>query len=243
MQRSPDARALPQRGVEPVGTTGDAPPPAARTFLVLMGAPGAGKGTQATRLAERLGLCQLSTGDLLRDAAKAGTGLGRAAAEVMRRGALVDDATILALVKDELGRPRCARGAVFDGFPRTLAQAEDLERLLTDLGERLRRVILIRVDEEEIVRRLSSRRICESCGRIHAEAPAGAAGEPRCEVCGGPLVQREDDRPETIRRRLEVYRDQTAPLLEWYRARGLLREVDGGGEVARIQERVLQEVA
>lgn len=208
-----------------------------RTFLVLTGAPGAGKGTQATRLAERLGLCQLSTGDLLREAIKAGTEVGRAAEETMRRGDLVDDATILALVREELGRGRCARGAVFDGFPRTMAQADGLERLLADLGERLRGVIVIDVDRDEVVRRLSSRRICEGCGRIYM---GGDGADAPCADCGGRLVQRPDDRPDSIRHRLEVYRQQTAPLLEAYRAKGLLREVGGQGDPERVQERVLR---
>jgi adenylate kinase len=214
-----------------------------RSFLILMGAPGAGKGTQATRLAEALGLCQLSTGDLLREAIRAGSEIGRAAEATVRRGDLVDDATILTLVREELGRARCARGAVFDGFPRTPAQAEGLARLLDDLGERLHRVILIQVDPDELVRRLSSRRICERCGRIYAgEAVAGSAGaDGTCSTCGGRLVQRPDDQPEAIRHRLVVYREQTAPLLEMYRGQGLLREVDGAGDPARIQERVLQE--
>ncbi len=215
-----------------------------RTFLVLMGAPGAGKGTQATRLADTLGLCQLSTGDLLREAIKAGSEIGRAAEATMRRGDLVDDATILALVREELGRARCAGGAVFDGFPRTPAQAEGLARLLTDLGERLRRVIFIQVDQEEVVRRLSSRRICEGCGRIYAGEAAAAGSDGAggtCATCGGRLVQRPDDQPDAIRHRLVVYREQTAPLLESYRAQGLLREVDGAGDPGRIQERVLQE--
>jgi adenylate kinase len=209
-----------------------------------MGAPGAGKGTQATRLAEALGLCQLSTGDLLREAVKAGTPIGRAAEATMRRGDLVDDKTILALVREELERARCARGAVFDGFPRTPAQAEGLEQLLAELGERLRRVIFIEVDEEEIVRRLSARRICEGCGRIYAGAAAPKGGpESTCSACGGRLVQRPDDRPEAIRHRLAVFHQQTAPLLEEYRAKGLLREVDGMGDPERIQERVLQEAS
>jgi adenylate kinase len=221
--------------------TADPAHPAGRTFLILMGAPGAGKGTQATRLAETLGLCQLSTGDLLREAIKAGSEIGRAAEATMRRGDLVDDATILALVRDELGRARCAGGAVFDGFPRTTTQAEGLARLLTELGERLRRVIQIDVDQEEVVRRLSGRRICEGCGRIYAGGPADADASGTCAACGGRLVQRPDDRPDAIRHRLVVYGEQTAPLLDMYRTQGLLREVDGSGDPARIQERVLRE--
>ena len=226
-----------------------------RRFIVLIGAPGAGKGTQAERLAEALGLCKLSTGELLRDAVRTGSELGRAAEERMRQGGLVEDEVILGLVREELGSPRCSRGAVLDGFPRNLAQAEGLERLLAEAGERLERVLAIEVADEEIVRRLSGRRMCERCGRVPAHglgqaaaagravAGAGAAGDGACERCGGSLVQRPDDRPETVRRRLEVYRRETAPLVEGYAERGLLARVDGGGDVARIQERVRKELA
>ncbi len=210
-----------------------------RTFLVLMGAPGAGKGTQADRLAEALGLCKISTGDLLREAIRIGSELGRTAEGRMREGALVEDEVILGLVREELGTARCAGGAVLDGFPRTVAQAEGLEAMLAESGERVGRVVFIDVDEDEVVRRLSSRRICESCGRIGpSDKGAGEAGG--CPACGGRLVQRPDDRPETIRHRLGVFRVETAPLLEVYRGRGLLREVDGGGEVAAVERRVLE---
>ncbi|MFN2432859.1 MAG: adenylate kinase [Gemmatimonadota bacterium] len=211
-----------------------------RRFLVLIGAPGAGKGTQADRLAEALGLCKLSTGEALREAVRAGTELGRAAEQRMARGVLVEDATILELVRDELARDRCANGAVLDGFPRTEAQAEGLERLLAEEGERVERALFIDVEEEEVVRRLSSRRICEACGRIQRPPAAGpgAGGAAGCENCGGTLVQRPDDRPETIRHRLDVFRRETAPLLDWYRAKSLLRDVDGNGDVPRVHERV-----
>jgi adenylate kinase len=228
---------------------------------VLIGAPGAGKGTQADRLAGALGLCKLSTGDLLREAIRLGTELGRAAEGTMREGALVGDDVILELVREELETPRCARGAVLDGFPRNLAQAEGLDRLLGENGERLERVLFLKVDEEEVVRRLSGRRICQSCGRIsqpaaagagilagHVATPAGAGRDSDEDAgthagCGGRLVQRADDRPETVRRRLQVFREQTAPLLELYARRGLLREVDGGGEIETVHERLLREVA
>jgi adenylate kinase len=207
---------------------------------VFLGPPGAGKGTQAVEVARELGLCHVSTGDLLRDAIRDGTELGRAAERTMASGALVADDVILELVREAIGRPGCREGAVFDGFPRTQAQAEGLAALLEEAGAELGRVVLLDLPEEEVVRRLSSRRICERCGRV--STPAGAADET-CGFCGGPLVQRPDDRPETVRRRLRVYREQTEPLLAWYRTRGLVRAVDGSGGIGQVRERVLREVA
>lgn len=214
-----------------------------RSFVALMGPPGAGKGTQADRLAEALGLCKLSTGDLLREAIRQGSELGRAAEGRMREGGLVSDEIILALVREELQAERCARGAVLDGFPRTLPQAEGLERLLAESGEELQRVVFIDVDEGEVVRRLSSRRICEGCGRISDPGTGSTGTRGACGVCGGRLVQRPDDEPETVRHRLEIFREQTEPLLEWYRAKSLLREVNGDGDVARVHSQVLEEAS
>ena len=207
---------------------------------MFLGPPGAGKGTQAVEVARELGLCHVSTGDLLRDAIREGTEIGRAAERTMASGALVADDVILELVREAIGRSPCERGAVFDGFPRTRPQAEGLEALLGGAGAELGRVVFLDLPEEEVVRRLSSRRICERCGRISTPA---AAGDETCGACGGRLVQRPDDRPETVRHRLRVYGEQTEPLLAWYRARGLVREVDGSGGIEQVRERVLREVA
>lgn len=207
---------------------------------MFLGPPGAGKGTQAVQVARELGLCHVSTGDLLRDAIREGTEIGRAAERTMASGALVADDVILELVREAIGRSPCEGGAVFDGFPRTRPQAEGLEALLGDVGAELGRVVFLDLPEEEVVRRLSSRRICERCGRISTPS---AAGDETCGACGGKLVQRPDDRPETVRHRLRVYREQTEPLLAWYRSRGLVREVDGSGGIEQVRERVLREVA
>lgn len=204
-----------------------------------MGPPGAGKGTQGDRLAEALDVPRYATGDMLRAARREGTELGERAAEYMDAGELVPDEVVLAIVREVLSSDRASDGFVLDGFPRTVEQAERLGAILDDLGEDLDAVIYLDVPEEELVRRLSSRRVCSECGEVTA------AGEERtCSACGGDLVQREDDRPDTVRRRLEVYRDRTEPVLAWYRDEtgAPVTEIDGTGTIdevtARLRERV-----
>lgn len=206
--------------------------------LILLGPPGAGKGTQAQRLTEKLGIPQVSTGDMLRAAVAAGTALGREAKAYMDQGALVPDGVVIGIIRERLAAPDCRRGYILDGFPRTAAQAEALGKTLEDLGTPLDAVLSLTVDPDEVVRRLSGRRTCGACGAAyHVEnAPPRRAGV--CDRCGGALVQREDDREETIRKRLAVYRDQTAPLVDYYRGGGLLREVDGRGEIDDIFTRI-----
>ncbi|MFW6206767.1 MAG: adenylate kinase [Gemmatimonadota bacterium] len=206
--------------------------------LVLMGPPGAGKGTQGERLAEAYGVPRYATGDMLRAARREGTEMGRRAAEFMDAGELVPDEVILGIVREALERREAAGGYVLDGFPRTLPQARGLDEILTGRGESLDRMVYLNVPEEELVRRLSSRRVCEACGTVTANARTGEA----CPVdgCNGQLVQREDDRPETVRRRLEVYREQTRPVLEWYRESEVpVEEVDGTGSVETVTDRLL----
>jgi len=204
--------------------------------LILMGPPGAGKGTQGERLAGELDVPRYGTGDMLRDARREGTELGRRAAEYMDAGELVPDEVILGIVQEALERPEAADGFVFDGFPRTLEQAMGLRDVLRQRDEEVDAVLYLEVPEEELVRRLSSRRVCRDCGHVQR---AGAV-EDGCEACGGELYQREDDRPETVRRRLEVYRRQTEPVLEWYRRRSSVpvHEVDGTGSVEDVQRRL-----
>ncbi len=183
--------------------------------LILLGAPGAGKGTQGERLAREFGLVRISTGDLLREAVREGTPLGREARRYMDAGELVADDVILGLVGVVLGRP--AAGHVFDGFPRTIAQAEALDVLLAETGRPLDAVVLIDVPDDVLVRRLSGRRSCPDCGAVYNVYFEPPRREGLCDHCGATLVERPDDAPDTVRRRLEVYREQTQPLIEYYR--------------------------
>lgn len=206
--------------------------------VVFLGPPGAGKGTQARRLADRYGIPQVATGDMLREAMASGSELGQRARAYVERGELVPDDVMLAVVEDRLRRPDAERGFVLDGFPRTLAQAEGLDDLLRRLGRRLDAVVLFQVPEETVVRRLAGRWTCTACGRVFHESYSPPRTPGVCDACGSPLVQREDDRPETVRRRLAVYAEQTAPVVEYYRARGLLHPVDGSQDPDAVAEAV-----
>jgi adenylate kinase len=209
--------------------------------IVLLGAPGSGKGTQAQILVQRFGIPQISTGDLLRAAVAKGTPLGRAAKAVMESGKLVDDATMLGIIRERLAEPDTRNGYVLDGFPRTLAQAEGLEKLLASLGQALDAVVLFEIDHRELVRRIAGRRSCPSCGRVFNVHKDALGDPPRCPACADHplLVQRPDDNEATVERRLEVYGEQTRPLVEYYRARGMLRAIDADGEVGEVTARLL----
>ncbi len=202
--------------------------------LILLGPPGAGKGTQAKLLVERFGIPQISTGDMLREAVKAGSPLGEEAQRYMERGALVPDAVVMGLVRERLLQPDCRHGYILDGFPRTLAQAEALGKFLEGPGPPLDSVVSLEVPTEELIIRIAGRRTCRTCGAMYHErfSPSRVAG--RCDVCGGETVQRDDDQEETVRRRLEVYAEQTAPLIRLYDGQGLLRRVQGTGAAAAI---------
>jgi adenylate kinase len=208
--------------------------------IVMMGPPGAGKGTQAKRVAERFGVPHVSTGDMLRQAVAAGTALGRQARRIMDDGRLVPDDVVIGIVDERLAAADAALGFVLDGFPRTVAQAQGLERLLAGRREELSRVLQLDVPEDEIVRRLSGRRVCRQCGTMYHVAFDPPAQADRCDRCGGELYQRDDDREETIRQRLEVYHEETAPLIAYYRGAGLLREIDATGDQADVFSRVMK---
>lgn len=202
--------------------------------VILLGPPGAGKGTQARDLAREWGVPQIATGDILRQAVAAGTRLGREAKGYMDRGALVPDEVIVGLVAERLGEPDAAAGFILDGFPRTVAQAEALERLLEAAGQALDAVVYFEVSEPELVRRLTGRRVCRECQAAYHTVSAPPRREGTCDRCGGALYQREDDREGTVRTRLEVYARQTAPLLERYRRRDVLTTVKGEGAIDEI---------
>lgn len=206
--------------------------------MVFLGPPGAGKGTQARELAGQWGVPQVATGDMLREAAAAGTPLGRQARDYMDRGALVPDAVIVGLIAERLAEPDAKAGFVLDGFPRTMAQARALDGLLEERGERLDRVVYLDVPEAELLRRLTGRRSCPGCQATYHLDSAPPRRPGLCDRCGTALVQRPDDAEATVRHRLRVYAEQTAPLLEHYRGRGLLATVAGAGAIATIRQAV-----
>ena len=196
--------------------------------IVLLGAPGAGKGTQAQKLVAEYGLAHISTGDLLRAAIKEGSKLGKKAKGYMDEGKLVPDDLVIDLVKERLEADDAQKGFILDGFPRNTAQAVTLDSELAAMGRTLDAALLVSVEPDVIVERLSSRRTCRSCGYT---APAGVDTCPRC---GGEMYQRDDDKPETIQHRLDVYQSQTAPLVEYYRGHSILKEVDGDRPVDEV---------
>ena len=204
-------------------------------IVVLLGPPGAGKGTQGERLATCLGVPKLATGDVLRDAVKRSTPLGLAAKAAMDRGDLVPDDVILGIMKDALGMDDKARGVVLDGVVRTVPQAEGLARVLRELGRKLDAVLVFDIDPEELVARLSARTVCSNCQTPYTGREPGS----RCEKCGGTLVRRKDDEPDAIRNRLAVYDRQTAPVIAWYGAQnGAVRRIDALGSMDDVFARV-----
>jgi len=210
--------------------------------LVFLGAPGAGKGTQARDLALEWKVPQVSTGDMLREAVAKQTALGKQAKSYMDQGGLVPDDVIVGLIKERLREPDAAAGFILDGFPRTLPQAEALERLLADLGQPLSRVVSFDVAEAELLRRLTGRRVCRQCGSTFHLTSAPPKRPGLCDKCAGQLYQRDDDSEATVRRRLEVYARQTEPLLDYYRTRHLLSSVPGEGDVETIRGAVRRAV-
>lgn len=203
---------------------------------IFLGAPGTGKGTQASVLAEKYGVPQISTGDILRQAVKDGTELGKKAKAIMESGGLVSDDIIVALVKERLSQEDCSRGYILDGFPRTVPQAESLDRILRGTAP-IDAVIYFEVPEDVIIARLTSRRTCNQCGYNYnmISDPPPADG---CRICGGEVIQRDDDKEETVRNRLAVYHEKTAPLVDFYKAQKKLLKVDASADVEKVRSEI-----
>jgi adenylate kinase len=211
--------------------------------LVLLGPPGAGKGTQAERIKAHYGIAHLSTGDMLREAVAADTEVGRQAKAIMDAGRLVPDEVMIRLVAERIAQPDCARGFVLDGFPRTRAQAQALDALLAERGEQLDAVLEIAVDQDALVERISGRFACARCGAGYHDRFKQPEVAGVCDVCGSrEFVRRDDDKAETVRARLDAYQAQTAPLLPYYRDKGLLITVDGMAGIDQVSAEVLEKL-
>jgi len=193
-------------------------------------------------MAEELGFVHLSTGDILREAVREGTPLGLEAKKYMEEGRLVPDEVVIGIVRERLRSPECEKGVVFDGFPRTISQAEALDRILEELGRRLDRVVEVEVSEEEVLRRLTGRRTCRNCGAMYHVFFEPPKVEGVCDKCGGPLYQREDDKEDVIKERLRVYRKDTEPLISYYEKKGVLVKVKGEGPIEEVKQRLLEAI-
>lgn len=195
--------------------------------IIMLGAPGAGKGTQAKKIAEKYQIPHISTGDIFRANIKNGTELGKKAKTYMDQGLLVPDELVCDLVVDRVKQEDCKNGYILDGFPRTIPQAESLDEALGQMGESLDYAINVDVPDEHIVNRMSGRRACVGCGATYHMVYAPTKKEGVCDVCGAELILRDDDKPETVQKRLSVYHEQTQPLIDYYKGKGILRDVDG----------------
>ena len=210
--------------------------------VILLGPPGSGKGTQAQKMTERYNIPQISTGDILRGAVKERTPLGVEAQGYMDQGRLVPDEVVVGIVRDRLKTPDYTEGFILDGFPRTLPQAEALDATMQELKRTIDHVVSIEVDKEELLKRLTGRRTCQTCGAMHHLIFDPPTRDGICDKCGGKLYQRDDDQEETIRERLQVYEEQTTPLIAYYRNKGLLRPIDGVGEIEEIFQKIVKAV-
>ncbi len=206
--------------------------------IILLGAPGSGKGTQAKKLTVSFSIPQISTGDMLREAVKSGTEMGRQAKGFMDQGGLVPDEVVIGIVKDRLREKDCDGGFILDGFPRTIPQAQALDRVLKELGKKISTILSLEVDEEEILARLSGRRTCSGCGAMYHVRFNPPKAEGRCDKCGGTLLQRDDDREETVRARLGNYKKSTEPLIDFYKGTGKLHVIRASGDIDAIFEQI-----
>jgi adenylate kinase len=207
--------------------------------LVFLGAPGAGKGTQAKRLVDQLKIPQVSTGDMLRKAVSDGTSLGKEAKSYMDKGELVPDSVVIGLIKERLQEADTENGFILDGFPRNVSQAKELDSLLGDLGKPLDVALVLDVPIDDLMKRLTGRRTCKSCGQMYNVYFSPPKVEGKCDVCGGDLYQRADDNEETIKKRLDVYQSSTEPLIDYYKNKGILKIVQGTGDINAIYRKIL----
>ncbi|MBS3909904.1 MAG: adenylate kinase [Actinobacteria bacterium] len=205
--------------------------------VILLGPPGAGKGTQAEGIVKEYGLVHISTGDMLRAAVKNGTEMGLKAQEYMTKGALVPDEVVVGIVRDRIVEPDCEKGFLLDGFPRTVGQADELDKALKTMGKNIDAVVNIVVGDEELLGRLTGRRICKACQRPYHMMFKPPATEGVCE-CGGELYQRADDNDETVKNRLDVYHNQTSPLIEYYSKQGIIIDIDGAKSVNEVFDQI-----
>jgi len=202
--------------------------------IVLLGAPGAGKGTQAKKLVEKYGLPQISTGDLLRAAVAAGTPLGKEAKSYMDQGQLVPDSVVLGMVEERMKQDDVKKGYILDGFPRNTSQAEALDGILAKVGMSLDAALSVDVPLEDLMKRLTGRRTCKACGQMYNVYFSASSKGDKCDKCGGDLFQRDDDKEETIKKRLDVYTASTAPLIDYYKGKGIVKSVSGTGSIDEI---------
>jgi len=207
--------------------------------IILLGPPGAGKGTQAKKISAEFGIPQISTGDMLRAAVKDGTALGKQAKAFMDSGGLVPDEVVIGIVKERLAAADCAGGFILDGFPRTIPQAQALDRVVKELGKEIRFVLSLEVDQNELMERLCGRRTCTGCGAMYHVKFSVPRVPDKCDKCGAALIQRDDDKEETIKNRLDHYRRATAPLLDYYRDTGKIRSVMASGEIDAIFRKIV----
>lgn len=207
--------------------------------IIMLGAPGAGKGTQAKKIADKYQIPHISTGDIFRANIKNGTELGKKAKTYMDQGLLVPDELVVDLVVDRIKQPDCANGYIFDGFPRTIPQAEALDNALSQINEKIDYAINVDVEDEYIVKRMSGRRACLNCGATYHIVNIPTKVEGICDVCGNEIVLRDDDKPETVLKRLNVYHEQTQPLIDFYRRKGVLMEVDGKKDMAEVFDEIV----